>query len=348
MTDPNVLRKIFEQEELEYALFDQSTHLVAKSKALSHHLMFPMSDDAGSRTITDLFPELVGYETQLDDIVKGNAKHLTLERIHRTDMGGQPGYVTITVIEHNALWLVVTRDVTYEGVLEQRVTQQRNDLELLKEKLERANKRLDQLFRKFVASPVVDSMLEDGQFTRLGGERRIVTVMFADIRGFTTWAEPLSPEEIITSLNATHKQAFEILMDAEGTLTQVMGDGIMAIFNAPLDQDDHALRAVKCAEQIAKLNPLGTLRFGVGLNSGPVVVGNVGTEQIMEFSAIGTTTNIAARFEKMAPPGGVYFGKSTYAMLEGQIPAVLEGEFELKGIQERALVYRLVGEENNG
>ena len=176
--------------------------------------------------------------------------------------------------------------------------------------------RVRDLFARFVPEAVVDDVLaraEDG--LRLGGERKIVTVMFSDIRGFTTYSEKHTPEEVIEVLNQYLTIMSDVIAKHGGTLVAYMGDGIMAVFGAPTDQVDHADRALFAAEEMAgpALDEVNAIlaergdepfRIGIGLNSGPVMAGNVGSQRRMEYSTIGDTTNTAARLESMTKGSG--------------------------------------------
>lgn len=176
--------------------------------------------------------------------------------------------------------------------------------------------RVRDLFARFVPEAVVDDVLARAdEGLRLGGERKIVTVMFSDIRGFTTYSERHAPEEVIEVLNEYLTIMSDVIADHGGTLVAYMGDGIMAVFGAPTDQVDHADRALAAAEEMAgpalqqvnaKLAERGDepFRIGIGLNSGPVMAGNVGSQRRMEYSTIGDTTNTAARLESMTKGSG--------------------------------------------
>ncbi len=171
--------------------------------------------------------------------------------------------------------------------------------------------RVRDMFARFVPEAVVDDVLArvDDEL-RLGGERRVVTVLFSDIRGFTSYSEDRTPEEVIEVLNRYLTVMSDVILDHGGTLIAYMGDGIMATFGAPTEQVDHADRALAAAQEMAgraleEVN--GWLRerggqdfkIGIGLNSGPVMAGNVGSERRMEYTTIGDTTNTASRLESM-------------------------------------------------
>src|SRR5262249_10106977 len=160
-----------------------------------------------------------------------------------------------------------------------------------------------------VKSEQVARLLEaDPSQLDMRGEERVVTVLFADIRGFTSFSEQHSAHKIVALLNAYFGAVVPIVEKHEGTLNLYMGDGFMAIFGAPVRQEDHALQAVRAAvamvRRVHELAPrwaeLGFpgLRIGVGVHTGPVVVGTVGSPTRLEYSAIGDTTNTASRIEE--------------------------------------------------
>jgi adenylate cyclase len=173
------------------------------------------------------------------------------------------------------------------------------------------------LFARFVPEAVVDDVLArtDGDL-RLGGQRREGTVMFCDLRGFTTFSEDLEPDRVIDVLNQYFTEMTGAIMARQGTLVAYLGDGILAVFGAPLEQADHADRALEAArdmvfDRLPRLNAAlaeqgidHEFRIGVGLHSGPVVSGNVGSPQRIEYAAIGDTTNTASRVEGMTKVEG--------------------------------------------
>ena len=202
-------------------------------------------------------------------------------------------------------------------------------------------------FSRFVPEQVVDQVLArtDGDL-RLGGTRRECTVLFSDIRGFTTFSENVEPDVVVDILNVYLGDMTDAIMDHGGTLISYMGDGIMAVFGAPLDQPDHADRALAAAREmvgprldgfneIMRERGLGDgFAMGVGLNSGEVMAGQVGSARRVEYTCIGDTTNTAARLEGMTKgtPHSIFVSATTKAALTrdpGDL--VSAGEFEVRG-----------------
>jgi adenylate cyclase len=172
--------------------------------------------------------------------------------------------------------------------------------------------RVRDTFARFVPPEVVGEVLDRAdEDLRLGGRSVEVTVLFSDIRGFTTFSETRQPEEVLEILNRYHEQMTDAVMDHGGTLISFIGDGIMAVFGAPIEQEDHADRALAAAKEMLSVRlPRFNewmrgggggeeFQIGIGLNSGPVVAGNIGSLQRLDYTAIGDTVNTAARLEGM-------------------------------------------------
>ncbi|MGO9569690.1 MAG: adenylate/guanylate cyclase domain-containing protein [Desulfomonilaceae bacterium] len=184
------------------------------------------------------------------------------------------------------------------------------------------------------------------------GERKLVTVMFADVAGFTSMSEKLDPETVHEVLDG----CFRLLMDEihryEGTINQFRGDGIMALFGAPIAHEDHAQRACHAALSIQKsLEPYGErvkreygadFKMRIGLNSGPVVVGSIGDDLRMDYTAQGDTANLASRMESNAEPSGILVSDNTYRLAKEFFEFTAPSAFQVKGKQEPVEAYRLI------
>jgi len=222
----------------------------------------------------------------------------------------------------------------------------------------RERRRTRALFARFVPENVVDQVLDrTDDDLRLGGVEREGTVMFSDLRGFTSFAESLPVTRVIEVLNRYLGEMSEAILDHGGTLVAYMGDGIMAVFGAPIEQPDHADRGLAAAREM--LGPrLATFnqylrdeglhddgfRMGVGLNSGPVMSGNVGSERRLEYTAIGDTTNTAARLEGMTKgtPHMLFIAESTKDMLQNPVDEMIfVDEFEVRGREAKIRLWSL-------
>jgi adenylate cyclase len=196
---------------------------------------------------------------------------------------------------------------------------------------------LGTLFRQYLSPDVAASLLADPAQAALGGSLIEVTALFADLRGFTTFSEQVEPGDIVTMLNRYHGVAVPCILDNGGTVVQFVGDALLALFNAPARQPDHAARAVRAAlemqravDEIAGGQP-DWPRFRVGANTGPALVGNIGSEQLRGFNAMGDAVNVAARLQTLAEPGSVVIGDATRQAAGEGLSARLIGDLKVKG-----------------
>jgi class 3 adenylate cyclase len=196
---------------------------------------------------------------------------------------------------------------------------------------------LDGLFRSYMSPAVVTALLADPDQAGLGGAITEVTVLMADLHGFTPFAEGTSPDQVVTMLNTYYGAVVPVILDAGGTVLQFVGDAVMAIWGAPARQADHALRAARTGLALHAVVDKAASghddwpRFRVGINTGPALVGNIGAEQMRSFTAIGDTMNLAARLQNLAEPGQVVLGPSTSATLGTTARVSRHGWVKIKG-----------------
>jgi class 3 adenylate cyclase len=201
---------------------------------------------------------------------------------------------------------------------------------------------------KFLADKILTTR------TAIEGERKVVTVLFADVVKSTLIGERLNPEEVHNVMDGCFKILLDEVHKYEGTINQFTGDGVMALFGAPLAHEDHAQRACYAAlgiqSAIKGFSELIEQRFGlefkmrVGLNSGPVVVGSIGDDLRMDYTADGDTTNLASRMESMAKPGGILVSKNIYNKVNPHFEFLPLGKVDVRGKTARLEVYELKGE----
>ncbi len=208
-------------------------------------------------------------------------------------------------------------------------------------------------FKKYVAPQVVEDISKSGKFElKLGGEKRNIACLFVDIRGFTPMSESLSPEQIVQILNEYLALTTQSIFKNNGTLDKFIGDATMAVFNAPFDLDDYVYKAVCTAWDIRSgskeladklMEKFGkTVSFGIGVNCGDAVVGNIGCDFRMDYTAIGDTVNTAARLESNAKPGEILISEDVYEIVKERIEVEDVGELSLKGKKNAVKVYRMV------
>jgi class 3 adenylate cyclase len=204
------------------------------------------------------------------------------------------------------------------------------------------------LFERMVPPAVINQI--DLNKIRLGGERATITTLFADVRGFTSFSESLPPEQLVSILNLYLAAAAETVMAQEGTLDKFMGDAVMAIFNAPIQQSDHTLRAVRAAIGIRdslirvhrKLPKQFWLNFGVGIHYGDAVLGLVGTEKRVDYTAIGDSVNTAKRIQENAVAGQILISKEAFERVSKNVKVNYVQPILAKGKTEPVEVYEVL------
>ncbi|MBQ8612938.1 MAG: adenylate/guanylate cyclase domain-containing protein [Ruminiclostridium sp.] len=217
-----------------------------------------------------------------------------------------------------------------------------------------AKQSIEKAFSKYVAPQVVSEIAKSGTYElKLGGENRDVAVLFVDIRGFTPLSESLEPEQVVDILNSYLELTTSCIFRHGGTLDKFIGDATMAVFNAPFDTEDYVYKAVLAAWDIVqggnKIEEQFVERygkhvgFGVGVNCGPAVVGNIGCDFRMDYTAIGDTVNTAARLEANAPRSTVYISGAVYEQVKDRITVSEVGEIPLKGKSKGVFVYSITG-----
>lgn len=213
-------------------------------------------------------------------------------------------------------------------------------------------RRVVNVFKQYVAPQVVDKISKDRDFELvLGGENRHVAVLFVDIRGFTTMSESMQPEEVVEILNEYLSLTTKSIFANGGTLDKFVGDATMAVFNAPFALDDYIFRAVCTAwDMRAGADALAakfekrygeSVAFGIGVNCGNAVVGNIGCEFRMDYTAIGDTVNTAARLESNAKRGQILISEEVYEAVKERVAVTPIGEIPLKGKSKGVFVYQL-------
>jgi class 3 adenylate cyclase len=207
-------------------------------------------------------------------------------------------------------------------------------------------------FGRYVTMEVVKKLLEDKDALELGGETREVSILMSDIRGFTALTAEMAPEQVIIFLNRYLGKMIEILVDYHAVIDEIVGDGILAFFGAPEPLEDHPLRAVACAlqmqaamDEINFLNEadgLPRLEMGVAVNTGSVVVGNIGSAQRAKYSVVGAHVNFTSRIEASAVGGQVLISSDTYRKVRDSIEVGETLEVGMKGIPKPATLYEVV------
>ncbi len=228
------------------------------------------------------------------------------------------------------------------------ITNSRN-YEALRHTKDREKEQIRGTFERFVSPSVVEQALVSPDSVQLGGTRQEISILFADIRGYTTWSENAEPEQVIETLNHYLSLAAEVILGWEGTLDKFVGDGLMAIFNAPDPQVDHVHRAadaalalMKAAREVSAIHG-HKLSYSIGVNVGEAVVGYIGTDRAVNYTAIGDTVNLTKRLQEYAAPGQILVEETVIQRLGNLAQARPLGELKVKGRKKQAFVYELTG-----
>ena len=195
--------------------------------------------------------------------------------------------------------------------------------------LARAHELVRRAFGRYVSEEVATSILQSPEGLELGGEEREVTILMSDLRGFTALVARLAPQEVITFLNLYLEAMVEVISRYGGTIDEIIGDAILVIFGAPLPSEDHAAKAVACglAMQLAmtdvnqRLTAKGgtELEMGIGINTGRVIVGNIGSVRRTKYAAVGSNVNLAGRIESFTTGGQLLISESTRAAIKSPL-----------------------------
>ena len=212
---------------------------------------------------------------------------------------------------------------------------------------------IKQVFGRYVTDDVVEKLLEDPRGLELGGEKRVVSVMMSDLRAFTAIAERLSPEQVVELLNVYLGAMSEVIAQHQGTINEFIGDGILAVFGAPIRREDATESAVRCALamqlEMSRVNPqlaglgIPPLEMGIGINTGEVVIGNIGSAKRAKYGVVGSNVNLAARIESATVGGQVLVSQSTVAALPGLLELRRQMTLRPKGAKEPVVVFEIGG-----
>jgi class 3 adenylate cyclase len=208
--------------------------------------------------------------------------------------------------------------------------------------------RIQRAFGRYASDYVLNALLETPEGTEVEGAEREVTLMFVDVRGFTRMSEGLKARDVVSLLNDVFQLVSDAILQRGGTLDKFIGDSVMAYFGAPIPSEDHAVQAVNTAVDIMRAirnrnRSLGpgdhAAELGIGIHTGPVVVGNIGSDRRTDFTAIGDAVNVAARLEKLAKPGEILVTEAVQRRVRGAQRLRFEGERQLSGRVEPVHVY---------
>ncbi|MBI3398283.1 MAG: adenylate/guanylate cyclase domain-containing protein [Deltaproteobacteria bacterium] len=207
-------------------------------------------------------------------------------------------------------------------------------------------------FNRYVSKPVADEILKNPEKIQLGGERREITVIFADIREFTALTRQMQPEAIVELLNRYFTILTEVIFHFDGTVDKFIGDAVMGVFGSPIPREDHLKQGIKAAVVIKKVmsevnrsrdkRGLVLLPMGLGLDSGDVIVGSMGSKVRMEYTAIGDAVNVSSRLTGIAKEGEILISEKVYLQMQEYISCIKLPDVNIKGITGPFSVYNLL------
>ncbi len=306
-----------------YALIDFEQNIIDHAPRFSLWIR-GTADDISGIPLIDIIPELVGQEAMLDHIQQRAVPSLRLENIHRTTPHNQLRYFMITVVpgepHTNVAWVVLLTDVTEESEQLQKLTQSQNELRLARQELSELNYQLDYLLWHYVPSEVTGALLTGKISPEPEGQLKEVSILSTQIRGVSTLPQQFSSNVIIEHLNSYLDIASSVISANGGTVCQLQGDSLMAIFNLFDQQPNHPMQAIEAglslqqgtlAYQEECSQPVPELYFSVGINSGLSLVGNIGTRQYRTYTAVGQTVNIAKQIASVASIDHVWISQIT-------------------------------------
>ena len=223
----------------------------------------------------------------------------------------------------------------------------------LNSQLEIRNKLLGETFGRFLSDDIVKELLDTPDGLRLGGKKKCLTIMMSDLRGFTAMSERMDPQDLITMLNHYLGEMTEAIQSYDGTIIEFMGDGIFAIFGAPADTKTHAADAVAAAlEMQSRMDGVNKwnlerdypmLEMGIGINTGDVIVGNIGSEKRTKYGVVGSNVNLTGRIESYTINGQILISESTRNMISNDISITKEIVVHPKGVKGDMTLLQVIG-----
>ncbi|MBF0383823.1 MAG: response regulator [Magnetococcales bacterium] len=223
----------------------------------------------------------------------------------------------------------------------------------LNNSLEQSNQFIRKTFGRYMSNEVVESILDTPEGLRLGGERKLVTAMMSDLRGFTAIGERFSPEEVISMLNMYLETMTEVILKYQGTIIEFLGDGILALFGAPITRENDADRAMACVLEMQMLMPVVNKKFrekgfeevamGCGVNTGYVIAGNIGSDLRSKYGVVGNAINLTGRIESFTVGGQILISENTMEACSAKLRVDDQWLVRAKGVEHPITVYHIGG-----
>ena len=233
--------------------------------------------------------------------------------------------------------------------LQKQIQESKKQLEGLNKQLLESNEFYKQLFGQYMSESLLEKVVKNKKETQLGGEEKHLTVLVSDLRGFSPLSEKYSPKIVLEILNTYFEEMIDIIHEHEGYINEILGDGILVIFGAPRDIGDTAIKAVKCARAMQRglkkvnrklrIKGLPALEMGIGINSGNLIVGNIGSKRRMKYGVIGENINIAARIESLTIANQILISGTLYEKIAESIQPIGNIRTKIKGFKKPITIY---------
>lgn len=353
MINQEFWQTVLQEMYIAYALLDAGLRIVAHDALFAAWLDAERANLIG-RHVFDVLPEFYGQDIRADCAEGVPLPAVRVENVNRLSPSGETRYFNLILLSCSqglgATFLVLIADVTEQGRYMQQLMQSRNELRLLRLEMARLNEQLDFLLRHYVSPDVAEALVKGTLRPELGGELREVSILFADARDFTAIVETIPAERVMPILNDYLSVIVDAIDHYGGTINQFQGDNVMAIFNAHGDQPDHAIRAVRAgiciqqqlfAYQAQRPETERWFHFGVGIDTGLAIVGNSGARWRYSYTALGNTTNLAARITAAVPAYEVWISQNTLDQLDGTFDVTPLSPTYFKGKDKPVAVFRV-------
>ena len=333
----NLMDDIFSSIATGVITTDLKKDITLFNRAAENIFGIPVKNVLG-RSLSKVLPELgAELESATSNVLKQSVINLNSE-------------LSSSLPAHNNLYLRLSLSPLRDAHLDTKGTTIVFEDLTERHQIEAERERIRQTFGRVVAPRVRDRLLADAGNLELDGRKQIITVLFADLSGFTPFSEKHDPETVFSVLNSYLSLAAQAILEQEGTLDKFMGDALLAIWNSPDEQPDHALRAVRAAREIVRrsilahsqfLNPEQRLTFRIGITTGAAIIGNVGTNELFNYTAIGDVVNLAQRLQSSAKSGEILIEKTTYDIVAGYVQAEALQHITVKGREQIVQVYSI-------
>lgn len=357
--EPNIeaflIQRMAQHLQVGYILVDASLTVLTANDLIGV-VCHEKATNLNGRLLTELLPELIGVESALQAIIQGTRPSFSLCQVQRSVTVVEPSYYDLVVepfSQYGASLLVMLTDVTVQTQQQQRLQQQRNELGMLSAKLATAHEQLAYVIHRFVPTAVAQQIIEQQQLPLLGKTQGCeATIVFADMRNFSEIAEAFAPEQTLDILNRYLTVVIWALQQHGGSIVQIVGDMVMASFNVPAPQPDHASRGTSAAQAVIvalqqfvdeeKPATIPTLGFGLGICSGAVTAGYLGADQRYRYAVVGDATNVAFHLCARAAAGQILAADSTVRLLGDEFVCHSLGTAALKSRRQQISFYEIL------